>query len=414
MKMDQKASPPVTALVLSGGGARGAYEAGVALYVADELSLPSGREGGFDILSGTSSGALNCSYLAAHRGSSAAQGLAHYWRHLTPERVFRFGLPELTSLARKLWGQTSNHHSSPVGEGYPHAPIAGLLDTTPLRKDITDLIEWDQIGSHLAADRLTGLALCATEVCRGRTAIFYQMAQGREIVPAEDPSKVIKRVEVGPDHALASAAVPFLFPAVQVEGTCYVDGGLRQNTPIYPAMRMGADRLLVVSVSESPAVSFARARSSCKINSTPGVFFLLGRTIKSLLNEAIDYELHRIEMFNELLIQGQKLYGEEYLEKINDVTASFRHSRYRQISTCLVRPSRDLEEMARAAYNEAPDEMVPSGIGGALLRKRAAEQLIESELLSYLMFTPRYLSRLVELGFEDARAMRGEIIRVFS
>jgi NTE family protein len=408
---------PATALVLAGGGAFAAYEAGVLRYVLDTLPRELGRQPHVDIFAGTSAGALNVSFLAANADDlgGAARRLAEFWRQLRVDRLLAFGLRELGAAARLLAGPPARApreaQRPPLA---PHRPVAGLLDTSPLRQTMAGLIPFDRLQANFRDGRLRGVALCATEICTGTSTIFYQTGAGTEMREGRDPNKRSRRVRLGLSHALASAAIPFVFPAVQIEGICYADGALRQNTPLNPALRLGAERVLVVSLTPRPAVARRLARLGCRRNAYPGATFLLGRTITILMSQSLDYELGRVGMYNRLIDGGAELYGEGFVDSLNAILGEHRNATFRAVRTWHVRPSQSLTQLALEALHRAPGELRLGGaLGGLVGRALASAALAEADLTGYLLFTPTFTSMLVDLGYEDARAQRSELTRLF-
>lgn len=412
-----------TGLVLSGGGARGAYEVGVLRFVLSCLKK-EGISPHFDFLSGTSVGALNCAFLASHADdqSAAALQLVDYWRSMRMDTLLKFGPRELGDLVYVLLGSAGalgklmrrKRKKLPWGANAHHEPIHGLFDTTPFAEDMSRRIPWRRIGENLKNGCLKGVAVAATEVCRGKTVVFYQMGEGKGFEFGADPSKEARPVELSVQHAMASTAIPILFPSVQVGDFCFSDGALKQNTPIQPAIRMGADKMLVIGLDQAPAESFRRARLGCRMNPTPGLLFLLGRTINVLLSEALDYELSRMEMFNNLATRGAEMYGDDFLTNLNQLTGTIRKGRYRVIENLLIRPSVAPNDLAVEAARQSPDELRMPGASGKVFQRLAlSETVMESELLSYLMFTPTYIRKLMDLGYEDARRQKDELMEFF-
>ncbi len=406
------AAARAAAFVLSGGGARGAYEVGVARYILVDLFRETGVRARFDYFAGTSVGALNACALAAlaDRPEGAGLELEEYWRNLTLERVIGFGIRELRAFGENLFGTRipwPGRAPTAPPQGTAHTPIQGLFDTDTLRSDIDRRIPWERIPQLIREGHLHGLTVCATEICRGTSVFFYEMAEGETLHPGADPAKTARRVRFNVDHAMASAAIPVLFPAVQLDGFCYTDGGMRHNTPIHPAVRMGAQKIFVVSLFPSPYEYQRKARFGCRVNPSPGIPFLLGRVINALMQGAMDHDLYRIEAVNRLLSLGGTDTGSSAIERFEHEAPGREDEPYRPIETCLVRPSMDLNDLAREAMRDAPEEMKLPGIAGrAFYRVVRSQALMDSDLASYIMFTPTYLNRLIDLGKRDAAASR--------
>jgi NTE family protein len=279
---------------------------------------------------------------------------------------------------------------------------------------MSELISWDRLQRLIASGEVRGMALCATEVCTGTSIVFYQTAPETEFRLGRDPNKEAVRVQLTVDHAMASAAIPFLFPSIQINGVCYTDGALRQNTPLNPALRMGADRVLVVSLTQRPGEAKHRARLGCRLNPYPGALFMLGKTAMVFMTQSLDYELHRVEMYNRLIRGGCEAYGHGFLETLNGILSKHRNASYRPVRTCHIRPSQNLNALAMEALRAAPHEIRLPGVAGrALTSLLTSASVAESELLGYLMFTPTFTKMLLELGFNDARERRDELAELF-
>jgi len=411
-----------TAVVLTGGGAHGAYEAGVLQFLFGEFLNREAGPGFFQMFAGTSAGALNACTMAsmAHDPWEGAHKLVDYWRSVSMDRILRFGLREMRRLPSVIiGGQMALDFLAPrprakKPKGAPHPPIAGVFDTSPLFQEMSDLIPWTLLKENLQKGLVRGIALCATEVCTSRSVIFYQLGKGGVYREGSDTSKEERHVQIGVEHAMASASIPFLFPAVQIDGVCYMDGALRQNIPFYPAVRMEAERILVISLSREASVKYRTARKGCRRNPYPGLLFLLGRTVRAVMDGILDEEIQRAGMFNRIIEEGRALCGAGFITKLNEISREFRNAEYRPVRTYVIRPSRDLKELAVEAIRESPHEMRMPGIPGRIVREvLASSPLVESELASFLMFVPTFTRKLVRLGYEDAASREKELIRFF-
>ncbi|HLT37727.1 MAG TPA: patatin-like phospholipase family protein, partial [Enhygromyxa sp.] len=224
---------PCTALVLSGGGARGAYEVGVLRYVRERLGIDTR----FDVITGTSVGAINGAYIAAtcDRPRGQARALQRVWSQLTIERVYDFGWPQLRSLPRVLFGRAlpKTPHGGRVG---------GLVDSTALERLVREQIPWRRLTENLAKGHLHAFSVTATEVATGVSTVFIQTGRRRLEPWPEGSNEAVVRTGITASHTLASAAIPVLFPAVKIGDQFFVDGALRHNTPLRPALRLGARR----------------------------------------------------------------------------------------------------------------------------------------------------------------------------
>jgi NTE family protein len=412
---------PRVGLVLSGGGARGAYEAGVLAYILDELPRHLGRPATFDIITGTSVGAVHACYVAAtaHQQAPGA-ALAALWKSMSAESIYNLGVTDVLAaplralgygVAAWAWGENGG------GDGRR----AGIFDTAPLERLVRGSIPWADIRRNVDAGRVGALAVAATEVATGRTVVFVDTASERVRAWPHDPFVEARPARIGPGHAIASAAIPFLFPLVRLDGTYFCDGGLRLNTPLAPALRLGADRVLVIALrgeqrasngngNGGQAVLRALREADC---SRPT--FLLGKVLNAFLLDPIDYDLDRLRLFNAILEQGRKAYGEEFLERINEPITALRGTPYRNVRSLCIRPSRNIGAIAfDCAEHRSWSNGLRALLTGAMVRYAARGAAGEGDLLSYLLFDHCFTSHLVELGRADAEARRDELLAFFS
>ncbi|MEO7093044.1 MAG: patatin-like phospholipase family protein, partial [Polyangiales bacterium] len=395
---------PRTALVLAGGGARGAYEAGVLRYLCEEMPKTTGVMPWFDIVCGTSVGALNACFVAStadvlERSSSL---LTSRWTEMRAENLLNVRPMEV---ARFMWslfgGAPAASGDSDTETPKPHSlreRKGGLFDTRALERFVLESVPWSRISRNVAEGVVHALSVSATHVASGKTVVFVE--SGGALPPwSRDPHVRVKQTRITPWHALASAAIPLLFPAMPIDGTYYVDGGLRQNTPLSPALRLGADRVLVVSLKYQPEPALAAVRESVlgplREEALPSPFFLIGKTLNALMIDRVDYDLDRMRRMNAIIDSGVDAFGPTFLDEINRRVASTKGAPLRYVRDILVRPSQDVGEIA-AAYARSP-AFASSGIAGRGLRRLAeAEGDDEADLLSYLLFDGGYGEELVQ------------------
>ena len=401
---------PVTALVLSGGGARGAYEVGVVSYLLEEFAEEYPRELSFDVLCGTSIGALNVCCLAAFadRPRDRARELISLWREVTTKDVLTFGVFDALKLARESLGRRPEHPSAGDGERR-----MGLIDTRPLQALLLRRIPWPQIGRNLRAGRLHALSVSATHVGTGRTTVFVQTADGQLPYWSEDPNISAVPARISPRHALASSAIPLLFRPVHIGGELFADGGLRLNVPLHPALRLGADRLVVISLRAQKKELDARAAQSTLTKqdeaSLPSAAFLAGKVMNAVMQESVEHDLTRLARINAMLEAGARAYGPRFAATINRSLASMGHPPLRHVNTMLIRPSRALGALAA--------EYVATGFKPRTLASRTLRALAEREapdeadLVSYLLFDPGFAEQLIDLGRRDARDRHDDWVR---
>lgn len=406
---------PVTALVLSGGGARGAYEAGVLRYIRDELPARIKPHVRFEILCGTSVGAINCCYLAAtsHQPEFQGQALVNMWQSLHIERVYQLGMRELMNLPRFLLGSRGRGELDDlIGPGR----LGGLFNTSPMEYMVRNDISWRRVRKNLEEGFYKALAINATHVRTGRTHVFVEREGGGLPPWSTDPQIEAHAVEIGPNHALASAAIPWIFPAVSINGEIYSDGSIKLNTPISPALRLGADRLLVVGLKSEDVGEWDSSRAlEHRIDTFPSAAYLLGKVLNALLVDKTEYDLKRLRRYNALLSQGEKKFGENFTELFSDLMVKTRGAPYREIDTLEVRPSVDIAEVASRHLQRGSIAARAGSLVGPLLHRLGDIGVGQaSDLLSYLLFDHEFATELIRLGMHDADVRRQEIIEFFS
>ncbi len=406
-------SPPKIAIVLSGGGARGAYEAGVLYYLLEKLPDLLGKPVRFQIVSGSSVGSIHACFLAGHAGERGAfERLIAIWRSFSIERTLRLTPFDFLNIPRRLLGLGPAPRPEPSPERGGPVRIRGLLDFSPLEEVILTQVPWTAIGPKVAAGEIDALAVAATEVKSGRTVIFVQNREGEVTRWARDPFVVARAASIRPEHAMASAAIPLLFPAIRIGDSFYCDGSLRLNTPLAPALRLGADRVLVIGLhhrrAEGEAVPLVPEASA----GSPA--FLAGKVLNALLLDRVDYDAERLRLFNAILEEGRRVYGEDFLERINEPIIRNRGTGYRIVRDLFLHPSRDLGALAAECLAHRKRNLPPgSWLSRTFLRfasRRAGE---EADLLSYLYFDGCYAGHLIELGIADAERERERLAAFF-
>lgn len=407
---------PVTALVLSGGGARGAYEAGVLRYVRDELPQRVRPHVRFEILCGSSVGAINCCYLAAtsHEPESQGKTLVDMWQSLQIDKVYQLGMREVFNLPKFLLGSKGwGDLDEMVGPGR----LGGLFNTSPLENLVRRGVSWSRLHKNLAQGFFTALAVNATHISSGRTHVFVEREGGGLPPWSTDPQVEAHAVQIGPNHALASSAIPWVFPAVSINQEIYSDGSIKLNTPISPALRLGADRLFVIGLRSEDRrnSSDGNAKKPQRIDAFPSAAYLLGKILNALLVDKTEYDLKRLRRYNEMLRQGKELFKEDFNNFMNKMMEQSRGAPYREIETLEVRPTVDVAEIASRHLQRGSIAARAGSLVSPLLHRIGDIGVGQaSDLLSYLLFDHEFAQELIRLGMHDADASRNEIIEFFS
>src|SRR5437870_10385035 len=401
------------ALVMSGGGARGAYEAGVLRYVLDDLPRRIGRPVHFDIVTGTSVGAIHACYVAGAMGQpGAGTRLADIWRSLEVGGVYELGAADLIAVPLRLLGLYARHEH-PAEAGIPER-LTGVLDTRPLERLVRERIPWAELRRRIDLGAIEAVAVTATEMGSGRSMVWVDNREGVVRRWARDPFIIARPAKLDATYALASAAIPFLFPVLKIGDDYYCDGGLRLNTPLAPALRLGADRLLIVGLQHHPTPEEEARLAPERETNYNSLAYLGGKVLNALLLDHVDYDVDRLRLVNGILDTGVRVYGPGFLPRINQVIEQMRGTPYRVVRDVYVLPSRDLAVMAA--------ECLGTHRGGAGLRAWLSDAALrytvrgiagEADLLSYLYFDRCYAEHLIELGRADAEARADELIAFF-
>ena len=388
------------AMILSGGGARGAYEVGVLSYIFDDLTRLRGAPPRLDILSGTSVGAINACYLAAHLADPVLgmRRLVHLWEDLELRTVLGFGMRQVVSIPRLLLGGG--------GEG------AGLFDARPMTDLVNREISWRAVTRCLRRRQLRALSVSTTEVSTGRTVVFMQTSPD-VVLPATAPPRTLFRADhIGPQHALASAAIPLLFPPVRIDNELYLDGGLRQNTPIAPTLRLGATHIFAIGSSREVKGVQVREGGNVKRGRAPGAAFLLGKILNAFLLDHVDVDIELLTRLNNVIADGTSAFGDSFTEAMSKEAHTRGAPAYRFVSNLTVRPSEDIGRLASEHVRKGRfrgDPMIVEQVF-KLLDFGVGD---EADLASYLLFDGAFCKQLIEMGRADAKARRDELLEFF-
>ncbi|MEM6961139.1 MAG: patatin-like phospholipase family protein [Myxococcota bacterium] len=396
-------------LVLSGGGARGAYEVGVMSYVLGDLARKHGRSPHFDVIAATSVGAVNAAFLAASadelgRGASRLEGI---WSDLQLGTVMGFGLQQ----ARKL-------HRVVLGGDRP----AGIFDARPLAELVGSKVPWRRIARNLRSGHLDALTVATTEVETGSPVVFVDSAPHVPL-PVTMRHIAVRPVHVLAHHVLASAAIPMIFPPVEIKGELFCDGGLRLNTPMAPAIHMGMNRLFVVGVStpirgtkqghseipgESGKIGPRPDGPRVKPGRAPGAAFLFGKVLNAFLLDHINSELLKIDSVNRYLEDGTAVAGPEFLEEVNVLRQARGELPWNPIETLTIRPSVDIGSIAGDHLRRNRPKFGRI-FGRNILRLLDLGEGADADLASYLLFDGKFARKLIEQGRADARHRKDQI-----
>lgn len=374
--------PQALALVLGGGGARGAYQAGVLRGIARQF--PDLR---FPILCGISAGAVNTVHLANHPGpiERTTEDLVDLWLRLSPDQVFEVrALPLVKNLLRWTMRLVSGGLATGVH-------TRGLVDTDPLRRFLAKALDHapnaplEGIQRNLDAGQLIAVALAATRYGTGQSVTWVQ---GREVDLWQRPQRHAQKTHLTVDHIMASSALPLLFPAVRIGDEWFGDGGVRLTAPLSPALHLGASRILTISTRYARTMEEASVRVA---DGYPSPAQVLGTLYNAIFLDLIDEDILRLNMVNGLL---ERLPREQ-------------HGKMRRIENLVIRPSQDLGRLARKFEPRLP------GFFRYLTRGLGTRSGRSYDMVSLILFQEDYLRHLVELGEDDAERQKDRIAAFF-
>lgn len=364
------------ALVLSGGGARAAYQVGV-LYAIRELY---GRRGGnpFPILCGTSAGAINAVALATHAGdfNRAVRHIARVWRGLHAHHVYRVDPAALFGSGLR-WG------AALFGGWLVRQTPRSLLDNAPLRELLTRVLDLGAIDAALGRGDLYAVSVTASGYASGESLSFFQAT--RDVLAWRRSKRMGVRTTLDIDHLMASAALPFVFPAVKIRREYFGDGSMRQLAPVSPAIHLGADRILVIGAGRT--LEEGRVGS----DDYPSPAQIAGHALSSIFLDTLEVDLERLARINDTI--GR-------LDPAQRAQAPLR-----PIEALVIQPSQRLDTIAARHAHSLPPllRVVLRGLG--TLRSEG------STLLSYLLFEPGFTRALIELGYHDGLAQAAALRR---
>ncbi len=365
--------------MLTGGGARAAYQVGALVALAEMRPGPSP----FSIYAGVSAGAINAVSMAsgADAFGIAATRLADIWRNLSPDRVYRTETRVLMGIGSRWIRDLSS------GGLLGPSRINYLLDTEPLRRLLTGTLPLSRIAGHVRSGQLRGVAVSSTSYANGFGVTFFDGA--KDIQPWFRSTRLGVRQRLRVPHVLASAAIPVFFPPVKIKGMFYGDGCVRMNAPLSPAIHLGADRILAIGVQTPAPIELPLEQGARRDWVPPSE--IAGVLLNAVFLDALEADLERLERVNRTVALLPPEHRGTSAQPLRPVPA------------LVLRPSQDLGTLAADQYWRFPRML------RYLLKGIGATGESGSDLLSYLAFEPEYVGRLMELGYADAMRRRLEI-----
>ena len=379
MENGERAGRPKVGLVLTGGGARAAYQVGV-LRAISEL-LPKNIRNPFPIISGTSAGAVNAVVLAAN-GSDFRRGvrqLMTVWKNFHAHHVYRADPAGVFVNASRFALATL------AGGGLGRRTHVSLLDNAPLAELLRTRMDFSTIQSAVDSGDLTAVSVTCSGYTSGQSVTFFQGVPG--VQPWQRARRIGISMPIGADHVLASSALPFIFPAVHIHREYFGDGSMRQTAPLSPALHLGADRLFIIGVGRQLQ---SNAMERTKTDGYPTLAQIAGHCLNSIFLDALEVDLERLQRVNRTLARMPATARDDNALPLHQV--DFR----------LFSPSVELEKIAMSYVHELPRSMRIL-LHGALTRRG-------SNLVSYLLFEKAYCRALIQLGYEDSMRRKDDLM----
>lgn len=365
---------PINGLVLQGGGARGAYQVGALKAIAEILGR---RRNPFPVITGASVGAINAAPLAA-AASDFRFGVAQLeklWRGLRCDKIFQTHPSAIAaSSARWLW--TIAFGGLGLGD-----PVA-LLNNAPLGELLAREFDPEMLSRTLKSGAVKGLAVSASSYRAGSSVTFFQGGEGES--EWDRARRFGRRAKIDARHLLASSALPFVFPAVEIDGAYYGDGALRLSAPLSPAIQLGADRLVVIGARDK-----AVPPPNHETEEYPSIGEMTGHALDIIFNDDLDVDIERLERINRVVGAMDKSESDRLGLK--------------EIRMIVLQPSADLREIARRHEHEMPRTI-------RMLFKSIGAWGKDGRLVSYLLFEPGYIGELIDLAYRDTMDRRHEVL----
>ncbi|XQW83683.1 patatin-like phospholipase family protein [Thalassotalea piscium] len=365
------------ALVLTGGGARAAYQVGVLSAIAKYI--PRHHASPFPILCGTSAGAINSTALACYSSCFhlAVKKLEWVWNNLNTNRIYY-------SDPARVFGHLATGALASFQADYANKKAHSLLNNMPLRDLLNDVVDFKRIDVNIMKGYLSAISVTASSYSSGDTVSFYQSKSS--IAPWYREKRYGKPCQLDPEHLMASAAIPLVFPSIKIKNEHYGDGSIHQLSPLSPAIHLGGEKLFIVGVEQPTETLHANENNP----HPPTTATIAGHLLDGIFSDTLQSDLERMQRINDtvaLIPDNVKKTGKGL----------------KNIDSMLINPSQDFNAMALEHFADLPISL------RILLRTIGISSDSESSLISYILFEKNYCRKLIKLGFEDAMEKETQI-----
>lgn len=369
------------ALILSGGGARGAYQAGVINAIGD-IAAKHNVTDPFKIYTGISAGAINASYMAAgaHEFTLNSSRLCQLWSNLSSDKVFKTDAVSLGKIGLQWVGGLS------FGGMTQNNQAKSLLDTSPLHELLKNNMDFSRIQKNIDAGKLQALALTALDYRSSEAITFVQGAPNCS--SWKRSRRHSEMTTIKSEHIMASSAIPILFPPIQIGDRYFGDGCVRNFVPLSPALHLQADQVLVIGVRQHQVKNYEQR--SAEHSQNPSLARMINVLLNSVLLDGVDVDVERLERINEFI----KNVPADHREKVN----------FKPVQSLFIHPTQDIGQIAVEMSSRLP-RVIRYLLKGLGPLEEAAETI------SYLLFEPPFLQKLIEIGYQDGIARQDEIIK---